>query len=50
LDKDISIAGRVDGTGRERIIAEGRYLTDTRGEWAEVNFQEDEKKWSIRFI
>ncbi len=40
--KDMSIVGVVGGPGQELIIAEGRYLSDNRGEWAEVAFFVDE--------
>jgi acyl-CoA hydrolase/GNAT superfamily N-acetyltransferase len=45
--KDMSIVGLVGGPGEERIIAEGRYLTDARGEWAEVAFVVDENYQSL---
>ena len=39
--------GLVDGPGRERIIAEGRYLADARCEWAEAAFVGDENYQSM---
>jgi acyl-CoA hydrolase/GNAT superfamily N-acetyltransferase len=45
--KDMSIVGLVGGPGEERIIAEGRYLADARGEWAEVAFVVDENYQSL---
>lgn len=45
--KDMSIVGLVGGPGQERIVAEGRYLADTRGEWAEVAFVVDENYQSL---
>lgn len=45
--KDMSIVGLVGGPGQERIIAEGRYLADARGEWAEVAFVVDENYQSL---
>lgn len=43
----MSIVGLVGGPGQERIVAEGRYLADTRGEWAEVAFVVDENYQSL---
>lgn len=45
--KDMSIVGLVGGPGQERIIAEGRYLADAQGEWAEVAFVVDENYQSL---
>ena len=45
--KDMSIVGLVGGPGRERIIAEGRYLADARCERAEVAFVVDENYQSL---
>jgi RimJ/RimL family protein N-acetyltransferase len=45
--RDMSIVGLVGSPGQERLIAEGRYLTDDRGEWAEVAFVVDEDYQSL---
>ncbi len=45
--KDMSLVGLVGGPDRQRIIAEGRYLADDRGEWAEVAFVVDENYQSL---
>ena len=45
--KDMSIVGLIGGPGEERIIAEGRYLADARGDWAEVAFVVDENYQSL---
>ncbi|MEJ2156618.1 MAG: GNAT family N-acetyltransferase [Desulfobacteraceae bacterium] len=45
--KDMSLVGLLGGPGRQRIIAEGRYLADARGEWAEVAFVVDENYQSL---
>jgi ribosomal protein S18 acetylase RimI-like enzyme len=39
--------GLVGRPGQEKIIAEGRYLLDDRGEWAEVAFVVDEAYQSL---
>ena len=43
----MSIVGLVGRPGQEKIIAEGRYLLDDRGEWAEVAFVVDEAYQSL---
>jgi acyl-CoA hydrolase/RimJ/RimL family protein N-acetyltransferase len=43
----MSIVGLVGPPGQEQIIAEGRYLMDTKGEWAEVAFVVDETYQSL---